>query len=852
MRDRRVLSSVLVPILLPCLGVVALLGAPVAAQDQDPAPAAREEAARADADTQSMIRLRVDAATMESLRRSLSLDVMAHGGRGGFEVIADGDDLDSLDELKVPYDVVHPDLPAFFRSRLLDPEDIVLPPNAVGATVTPAFGAGSTGGYYTYAEVVSVLDQLRAQFPTLISAKTSIGQTIEGRDIWFVRVSDNPDVDEAEPAVRFDAMHHSREPESMQATLYFIMWCLENYGSDPLATYLVDEREIHCIPVVNPDGYVYNESTDPGGGGLWRKNRRNNGDGTFGVDLNRNYSSQWGFDDVGSSPFTSAETFRGPSAGSEPETQAMMAFISSHGFETALSIHCWQDEWLYPISYDFLLPANNADYFELGSWAMDGSDWEIGAGSFILYPANGVTTDYDHFVHDIMTATPEIGGLEDWFWPPTSRIIPLAEEFLPAMQRTALAAGAGLHPTNIIAVDLGDGDGVVEGGESAGLVLTARNTGRGAPGTSVTVTLSSGDPRMTVTSASHDFGVVAAFDGNDNAAAPLTFDLDGTVQSGDRIAYTLTVTYEGFSSDFDELLFVGQRRPFIEDDMETDVGWIAGDPGDTATTGLWELGEPVGTVNGTEPSNPDVDVTPGGGQLAWVTGNGGGSAGDDDVDGGAVTLTSPRLDLSGVNAAVLSYARWFSVQSVYDDDLVVSLSNDDGGSWTTIETVVGVQNYWIDIEDVFLDDLLPLTDAMRLRFVATDDPNNSLTEAAVDAVCIEVFDDAPRAVVYGRAGLGTPVRFNVSGRSGDQYAWLMSPFPGNLPVPGVLGDPLGVDLATMTVILVGNLPLSGLDTIELTIPNNPGFVGFTAYVQAYVKRGGLEYLTNRDEVDIEN
>ena len=158
------------------------------------------------------------------------------------------------------------------------------------------------GGYYTFAEIVGVIDQLRASYPNFVSQKTSIGQSVQGRDIWMFKVSDNPNVDEDEPEFRVDSLHHAREPQGMQTTIYFVSWLLEEYGSDPLATYLVDEREIYVVLCVNPDGYEYNRSIAPGGGGLWRKNRRNNGGGVFGVDLNRNYPFQWAVAGSSSNP----------------------------------------------------------------------------------------------------------------------------------------------------------------------------------------------------------------------------------------------------------------------------------------------------------------------------------------------------------------------------------------------------------------------------------------------------------------------------------------------------------------------------------------------------------------------
>ena len=63
------------------------------------------------------------------------------------------------------------------------------------------FRFGSMGGYMTYEEVVAELDRLRSLHPNIISAKESIGTSLEGRDIWMVRVSDNPSVDEDEPEI---------------------------------------------------------------------------------------------------------------------------------------------------------------------------------------------------------------------------------------------------------------------------------------------------------------------------------------------------------------------------------------------------------------------------------------------------------------------------------------------------------------------------------------------------------------------------------------------------------------------------------------------------------------------------
>ena len=100
-------------------------------------------------------------------------------------------------------------------------------------------------------------------------------------------------------------MIHASEPLGMMNIFYFVQLLAENYDSDPELNYLVNNREMWFIPVLNPDGYIYNESIEPNGGGMHRKNRKDTGCGngtSRGVDLNRNFGYNWGSDDIGSSP----------------------------------------------------------------------------------------------------------------------------------------------------------------------------------------------------------------------------------------------------------------------------------------------------------------------------------------------------------------------------------------------------------------------------------------------------------------------------------------------------------------------------------------------------------------------
>ncbi len=191
-------------------------------------------------------------------------------------------DLADLAASGFAYEVTVPDLAAAYAAR--PPTTDAERAAGLAASRVSGFDYGSMGGYYTFDEVVDSLDELAATYPTLITERVSIGQSWEGRDLWMVKMSDNPEVDEDEPEVLYTALHHAREPQSMATVLYTMYYLLENYGTDPEATYLLDNRELYFVPVLNPDGYVFNESTDPNGGGFWRKNRRVNGGGSFGVD----------------------------------------------------------------------------------------------------------------------------------------------------------------------------------------------------------------------------------------------------------------------------------------------------------------------------------------------------------------------------------------------------------------------------------------------------------------------------------------------------------------------------------------------------------------------------------------
>ena len=344
-------------------------------------------------------------------------------------------------------EILIPDVVSYYEQILAEPATSTSNHNAscagAGASgtnphinpVTPShFNLGTMGGYLKYSEMLAELDEMAATYPSLITVKAPISNflTHQNRPLYYVRISDNPTVDEGEPKVLYTAIHHAREPMALMETIFYMWYLLENYGTNDEVTYLVNNLQLYFVPCINPDGYVYNETTNPNGGGMWRKNRRNNGGGVYGVDLNRNYSYGWGT--TGTSTTTSNDTYCGPSAFSEPETQAMRWLVQNNHFITAFNAHTYAEDILFPIG------TTTAEFAPHHNWFQDESNHQVQYNGYTamkssaLYPASGDSDDYMYKVDigvgqkdTMFVHTPEVGTA---FWQPSSEIIPTSAEML--------------------------------------------------------------------------------------------------------------------------------------------------------------------------------------------------------------------------------------------------------------------------------------------------------------------------------------------------------------------------------------------------------------------------------------
>lgn len=198
------------------------------------------------------------------------------------------------------------------------------------------------GYFYTYWEMRDTLQILANSFPN-ISRFYSAGNSYQNLNLYVFKISDNPAVEEREPAVCFNGATHAREPMGTTLCIDYIKYLLTNYATDSLVRWFVDNREIYIMPVLNPDGYRYN--SDSGGAtSNIRKNRHlysGQTSSSAGVDLNRNYGYKWGYNNTGSSPLVTAENYRGPSRFSEIETQIARDVFLPKKIRTQIDYHSY-------------------------------------------------------------------------------------------------------------------------------------------------------------------------------------------------------------------------------------------------------------------------------------------------------------------------------------------------------------------------------------------------------------------------------------------------------------------------------------------------------------------------------
>lgn len=315
------------------------------------------------------------------------------------------------------------------------------------------FRLGSMGGFFTLDEVYGEFARMRTMFPQVMSALEVIGTSVEGRPLLAYRVGTEQSLSSKAPEVLYTGVHHAREPGSASTLIYYLWWLLEKFqANDPEAVYLLNNRQMYFVPMVNPDGYQFNQTNFPTGGGMWRKNRQRNSDGSFGVDLNRNYGTQgfWSAPNGGSSTSTRSDTYRGTEPFSEPETQAIRDFCLRHNFRTAINYHSFSNLLIYPYSYVNTETPDSTYFRALTAEITKNNLYSAGRDlQTVGYAVRGASDDWMYAGvsgRKIMAYTPEIGTVDDGFYPTSNRIALHGAENLSTNRMTAWSAAVNLRP----------------------------------------------------------------------------------------------------------------------------------------------------------------------------------------------------------------------------------------------------------------------------------------------------------------------------------------------------------------------------------------------------------------------
>ncbi|WP_162915740.1 M14 family zinc carboxypeptidase [Paraflavitalea soli] len=532
--------------------------------------------------------------------------------------------------------------------------------------VPAGFIPGSYGGYYSWQEIQQRIDSLVHNYPSLVQKIVLPGTSLEGRPMIVVKISDNVATDEGEPEAFYTGLHHAREGMSMMNLFFFMQYLVENYATDNRIKELVDSRELFFLPCVNPDGYRYNETSAPSGGGMWRKNRRNNGGGDYGVDLNRNYNVDWGVTGAGisTSHDPGDDAYVGPSAFSEPETQAIRAFAETRHFTIAIDHHAYGNYYVTPYGR----PANHSftspdlSFYSYASALMARyNGYFAGDGmATVGYYAVGNSRDW-HITGDIGAGTKQKtygytvevgpGNAGFGFWPDPENIIPLAKSMFFANLQMAYMAGSyfEVQDMNTVAVNTVTGNfnfslrriGITNAPVTVSIIPIENIQGVGSP--------------VTVNSFANYF---------DSVQRGISYTLPATLAAGSRIRFVYQVNSGGINQ-YDTITKIFQPEAVFSDNME----WTS--------NSNWTLSGAWGTSTGSAyQGSRSLSESPSGNYTAGQT---------------STATYNSNIDLSDATAAYLSFWVRHRAENAYDK-LQVQLST--GG---TFQPVCGINTVCEDV-----------------------------------------------------------------------------------------------------------------------------------------------------------
>jgi carboxypeptidase T len=571
---------------------------------------------------------------------------------------------------------------------------------ALGATVALSPGSPTEAGLAVVPNTYLDLDGILARMQEIALAYPAIAQfvdltatyntpfTAQGRRMYALKISDNVTLDEDEPAMLVVSNFHAREIITPIIALTAADRLTAGYGPDPRVTSAVDSHEIWIAPTWNPDGYNHVFTTD----NMWRKNRRVFSNGV-GVDQNRNFPQGWSSACAGSTSVNS-ETYKGPSAASEAETQTLMAWSQRERFAKLIDYHSSGREVLYGyrcLSHPFTswmrqeaialsqvsgyggatrAPSAEGEHYE---WQFA----RMGTYAFLIETHTEFQPPYESAVAEAEMLWPGVLSVLE-------RPIPISGHVTDAATGTPLAARI-----DILNVAFSNG----ETNGSGGL-----------------------------------YGSYHMF------LPPGTYDVRFSATGYAPVVNRVSVTATSQTILDVQLTAAAPEVVVFADTFETNQGWTRNPDGtDTATTGLWERGDPQSTSS-EGPKQLGATVS---GVNDLVTGRlAGSSAGAHDLDGGTTSIESPAILLPSSGTLTLSFSYYLAHGSNASsaDFLRVTIVGD------TTTTVLEERGDPADDDGVWATAIVNLSafagQTIRILVEAADAPGASLVEAAIDDVRI--------------------------------------------------------------------------------------------------------------------
>ena len=485
------------------------------------------------------VRFPAQHSIQELIKDGLDIDhgLEKHGSM--YECIVSRRALSTLSKNNIPYEIVIQDMETFYESRLIKEYPAFLKQLSGNQILTPKnFVTGSMGGYYTLEEIYQQMNRIREYAPDIVSFSDTIGYTSENRPIlaWHI-TSSKSDTN----ATLLTALHHAREPGGATTLLYFLWEFIEKVKSgNQEENYLINNRVLTVVPCVNPDGYAFNQSQKPNGGGLWRKNRKNIG-ANIGVDLNRNYGplEYWDAPNGGSSTDPNSDVYRGPEPFSEPETKALKSLCEKHEYDCILNYHTYSNLLIYPFA---ALSSETPDSSAFRGFAADAARYNrYSAGrdlETVGYTTRGNSDDWAYDAHGAFAFTPEVGAYNDGFWPSPSRILGHAKENLHMNYQALWSAAGNVVLREAIILDNSTTD------MQGTFWIDIQNIGRKSIDDTVTIFTKALHNKVKVIDSIVQFSNIVS---GEHRNSTLRYALEMNYRNGDSTTFIITIMQHGIS-----------------------------------------------------------------------------------------------------------------------------------------------------------------------------------------------------------------------------------------------------------------------------------------------------------------